>query len=68
LPDSLLGTYFYHPSEQGYEAQVAERLDRWRAAQRKALDIDATLEPSDLADQEIDAIKKKHTARRSKPS
>ena len=68
LPDSLLGTYFYHPSEQGYEAQVAERLDRWRAAQRKALDIDATLEPSDLADQEIDAIKKKHAVRKSKPS
>ena len=43
LPDSLLGTYFYRPSDQGYEAQIAERLDRWRTAQRKALGLaDAT--------------------------
>ena len=43
LPDSLLGTYFYRPSDQGYEAQIAERLERWRTAQRKALGLaDAT--------------------------
>lgn len=37
LPKRLLGTHFYHPSQEGYEAQVAERLARWREAQRKAL-------------------------------
>ncbi len=68
LPDSLLGTYFYRPSEQGYEAQVADRLDQWRAAQRKALNFDDTLDLSELADQEIDAIKKKHTMRRNRPT
>jgi hypothetical protein len=36
---ALLGTYFYSPSEEGYEAQVKDRLARWRAAQEKALDI-----------------------------
>jgi putative ATPase len=38
LPAPLLGTYFYAPSEQGYEAQVAERVRRWREAQAKALE------------------------------
>jgi len=33
VPTALLGTYFYSPSEQGYEAQVKDRLARWRAAQ-----------------------------------
>lgn len=37
LPDHLLGRHFYKPSEIGYEAQVAERLKRWREAQAKAL-------------------------------
>ena len=36
LPQSLLGTYFYNPSDQGYEAQVVERLASWREAQRRA--------------------------------
>ncbi len=40
LPSSLLGTYFYSPSDQGYEAQAAERVAKWRAAQAKALGID----------------------------
>jgi putative ATPase len=26
----MQGTYFYDPSEQGYEAAVAERLEQWR--------------------------------------
>ncbi|RME90256.1 MAG: AAA family ATPase [Anaerolineae bacterium] len=39
LPAELLGTYFYQPSGEGYEAQVRERLKRWREAQRKALDL-----------------------------
>jgi putative ATPase len=30
LPDEMQGTYFYEPSGQGYEADVAERLERWR--------------------------------------
>ncbi len=33
LPTELLGKHFYQPSDQGYEAQVAERLARWRQAQ-----------------------------------
>ncbi len=37
LPRQVLGTYFYQPSEQGYEAQVAERVKRWRDAQAKVL-------------------------------
>ena len=37
LPDELVGKHFYHPSEIGYEAQVAERLKRWREDQAKAL-------------------------------
>lgn len=40
LPTSLLGTYFYNPSDQGYETQAAERLAKWRAAQARALGID----------------------------
>ena len=39
LPTALLGTYFYSPSQEGYEAQVKDRLARWREAQRKALGI-----------------------------
>ena len=38
LPDDVVGTQFYHPGEQGYEAQVAERVRRWREAQAKALE------------------------------
>jgi len=34
----VIGTQFYHPGEQGYEAQVAERVHRWREAQAKALE------------------------------
>ena len=36
LPDGLVGRHFYHPSEQGYEAQVAERLKHWQESQGKA--------------------------------
>ena len=32
LPDALRGVRFYEPGREGYEAQVAERLARWRAA------------------------------------
>jgi putative ATPase len=30
LPDSMLGKQFYHPSDQGYEAVISERLALWR--------------------------------------
>lgn len=62
LPRALLGTYFYHPSQQGYEAQVSARLDRWREAQRKALGISDTQEIPELSQDTIDAIKSKHKA------
>lgn len=37
LPTSMVGKTFYQPSDQGYEAQVQDRVQRWRAAQAKAL-------------------------------
>lgn len=39
LPDAIKGVRFYRPSDQGYEAQVIERLERWRRAQLEALGI-----------------------------
>lgn len=41
LPTALLGTHFYKPSDQGYEAQVSERLARWLAAQQAVLEEQA---------------------------
>jgi len=32
LPDELKDRRFYHPSDQGYEAQIAKRLKKWRNA------------------------------------
>ncbi len=64
LPREILGTYFYNPSSQGYEAQVADRLDRWRAAQRKALNIKQTELLPDLSEDEINEVKQKHKASR----
>jgi putative ATPase len=60
LPEDLLGTYFFEPSTQGYENQVGERLERWREAQRKALGITRTELLSDLSEDEIKEIKRKH--------
>jgi putative ATPase len=60
LPRSMLGTYFYNPSTQGYEAEVAERLERWREAQRKALGITQTEEIPELSQESILEIKRKH--------
>ena len=37
LPANLQGTHFYKPSNQGYEAQIAARLEKWRAAQQEGL-------------------------------
>ena len=36
LPSNLLGTVFYEPSDQGYEARIAERLEKLREASRAA--------------------------------
>ena len=65
LPASLLGTYFYLPSEQGYEAQLADRLARWRNAQRLALGIETTRPLPDLPQSEIEGIKRHHLPRAS---
>jgi putative ATPase len=60
LPRPLLGTYFYTPSSQGYEAEVGSRLERWRLAQRKALGITRTEEIPELTQEAILEIKRKH--------
>ena len=60
LPRPLLGTYFFQPSDQGYEAQVAERLARWREAQRLALGITRTENVPDLPVESVQEIKHKH--------
>jgi putative ATPase len=60
LPRPLLGTYFYNPSSQGYEAEVADRLARWREAQRQALGITRTEEIPELSQESILEIKRKH--------
>ena len=59
-PQPLLGTYFYAPSEQGYEAQVVDRLARWREAQRLALGITRTEDVPDLSQQAVQELKQKH--------
>ncbi len=30
LPDELAGRVYYEPKERGEEAEIKERLDRWR--------------------------------------
>ncbi len=65
LPVDLLGTYFYRPSDQGYEAEIEKRLQRWREAQMKALDISTTEDVEDLTEAQIAAIKRFHVSRRA---
>ncbi len=60
LPEQLLGTYFYEPTDQGYEGEVVERLERWRAAQRKALGITDTEVLPELDQDTIKDLKTKH--------
>jgi putative ATPase len=62
LPRQILGTYFYTPSTQGYEAEVKERLARWRAAQRKALGITRSEELPVPSKELADALKSRHKA------
>jgi len=59
----LLGTYFYSPSEQGYEAQVKDRLARWRAAQEKALGLDQTETQPELSEADVLDIKRRSARR-----
>ncbi len=59
LPRRLLGTYFFRPSGEGYEAQVAARLEMWRAAQRAALGIERTEAIPDLDEQKIQEMKRR---------
>ncbi|MEW6030213.1 MAG: AAA family ATPase [Chloroflexota bacterium] len=59
LPKRLLGTYFYKPSGEGYEAQVTARLEMWREAQRKALGIEKREEVPDLSEEKIQEMKRK---------
>ena len=62
-PTALLGTYFYSPSEEGYEASVKDRLERWRAAQEAALGLTDTATLPALSEDEVLSIRR-CTARR----
>jgi putative ATPase len=59
LPRRLLGTYFYAPSEEGYEQQVAARLEMWRDAQRKALGITKREDLPALPEEKIQEMKRR---------
>jgi putative ATPase len=59
LPKRLLGTYFYSPSQEGYEAQVKARLEMWREAQRKALGIERREDVPALSEEQIVEMKRK---------
>jgi putative ATPase len=58
LPKRLLGTYFYQPSEEGYESQVVARLEMWREAQRKALGIERREDVPELSEDAIKDLKR----------
>jgi putative ATPase len=59
LPKRLLGTYFYTPSQEGYESQVGTRLEMWREAQRKALGITEVKHMPDMSEEQIIEMKRK---------
>jgi putative ATPase len=59
LPKRLLGTYFYSPSEEGYESQVTTRLTLWREAQRNALGITKVENIPDMSEEQIQDMKRK---------
>ena len=58
LPKRLLGTYFYKPSSEGYEAEITARLEAWREAQRKALGIEEYEFVPELGEGKIKGMKK----------
>ncbi|MFM8322830.1 MAG: replication-associated recombination protein A, partial [Chloroflexota bacterium] len=60
LPRPLLGSYFYRPSNQGYEGEVLDRLARWREAQRAALGVTRDETLPELSQEQINTIKGKH--------
>ncbi len=57
LPRSLWGLAFYTPSTEGYERTIAERLSRWREAQRRALGVDGREAPM-LSHEQIERMKR----------
>lgn len=59
LPKRLLGTYFYQPSQEGYESQVTARLEMWREAQRKALGITKVDAIPAMSEEQIQEMKRK---------
>jgi putative ATPase len=59
LPKRLLGTYFYAPSQEGYESQVTARLEMWRDAQRKALGITKVENVPAMTEEQIQEMKRK---------
>ncbi len=59
LPKRLLGTYFYAPSQEGYEAEVTARLEKWREAQRKALGISRVENIPAMSEEQIQEMKRK---------
>ena len=59
LPKRLLGTYFYAPSQEGYESQVTARLEMWRDAQRKALGITKVENVPSMSEEQIQDMKRK---------
>jgi len=68
MPPALWGTYFYSPSDQGYEKQVQDRLERWRTAQRQALGIESTHIAPDLTEDEVLDTKRRHGRSKSQES
>jgi len=54
-----LGTYFYSPSQEGYESQVTTRLEMWREAQRKALGITKVDNIPAMSEEQIQEMKRK---------
>ncbi|HET7377801.1 MAG TPA: AAA family ATPase [Anaerolineae bacterium] len=58
LPEAIKGMRFYDPSDQGHEAQVNDRLERWRKAGEAALAIEPQAGP-EVTEQEIIGLKKK---------
>lgn len=59
LPKRLLGTYFYTPSQEGYESLLATRLEMWREAQRKALGIMDVKNIPDMSEEQIMEMKRR---------
>jgi hypothetical protein len=54
-----MGTYFYSPSQEGYESQLTARLDMWREAQRKALGITKVENIPAMTEDQIQEMKRK---------